>query len=249
MKCEYCGANLQIEDAYCPNCGRENPHYRQHRADMEAYREDYLSTKDEVLENAARISRRTVRITVIAVLVALCAAAFVACLMSYEIQSARIERDISRNRAAYETRLQDYMQAVDPAGLYKYASSNRLTYSRGLEEYDRVFSISMHYSFFYERLAELIAEDESVRYESVEETCETLAKYAGYIYEDTEKRSYDKDSCFTEDKTAYMNAAVEKMGVLLQAYFGLTEEEVSQIPELSTARLAIMLEEGYAHED
>ena len=249
MKCEYCGANLQIEDAYCPNCGRENPHYKKHREDMMAYQEDYRSTRDEVLENAARLSRRTVHITVIAVLVALCAAAFVLCLMSYDIQELRRERDISRNYAAYETRLQDYMQADDPAGLYEYASANRLTYSRGMDEYDRVFSISMHYAFFYERLTELVAEDASLRYESLEDSCETLAKYARYIYDDTVQQSYDKDALFTEDKVTYMNATADKAGVLLQAYFGLTAEEVAQIPELSTARLAVMLEEGYAHED
>ena len=53
---------------------------------------------------------------------------------------------------------------------------------------------------------------------------------------------------FTEDKITYMTAVTEKMSLLLQAYFGLTPEEIAKIPETSAARLTIMLEEGY-HEN
>lgn len=248
MKCEHCGMNLQIEDAFCPHCGRENPFYKQHRADMEAYREDYQSTKEEVLENASRISKKAVHITVIAVLAALCAAALVLCLASYDIESARRELALNRHRSEYAETIQAYMAAEDPLELYEYASVNRLTYTKAMEEYSKVFSISSHYSYFYEYLGRLITEDDSVRYRTVEECCEDLAKYAAYILEDTERLSYDKDSYFTEDKITYMTAVTEKMSLLLQAYFGLTPEEIAKIPETSAARLTIMLEEGY-HEN
>ena len=152
------------------------------------------------------------------------------------------------NAAFLTMALQAYMAAEDPLELYEYASVNRLTYTKAMEEYSKVFSISSHYSYFYEYLGRLITEDDSVRYRTVEECCEDLAKYAAYMLEDTERRSYDKDSYFTEDKITYMTAVTEKMSLLLQAYFGLTPEEIAKIPETSAARLTIMLEEGY-HEN
>lgn len=64
------------------------------------------------------------------------------------------------------------MAAEDPLELYEYASENRLTYTKAMEEYSKVFSISSHYSYFYEYLGRLITEDDSVRYRTVEECCE-----------------------------------------------------------------------------
>ena len=248
MKCEFCGGNLQIEDAKCPHCGADNPHYIQHRADMKAYEMDYQSTREEVLENAARVSRRTVQLTVIAVLVALCAVAFVICLMGDRIQDLRIENNASRNRSSYEAQLQEYMQDVDPAALCIYARRHRLTYTRAMSDYDHVFSISSYYSYFYENVMELVTERADTSYYTLEERCETISRHISYIYQSMERNNYDPDSAFTEDKVAYMQAVAGQMETLLRGYFGLTEEEIAQLPATSASRLAIMLEEGYSHE-
>ena len=37
MKCESCGSDLSIENAYCPHCGCKNEFYAAHRADMDEY--------------------------------------------------------------------------------------------------------------------------------------------------------------------------------------------------------------------
>ena len=248
MKCQYCGSNLQIEDAVCPHCGRENPHYIQHRKDMAAYQADYSATKQEVLENASRLNRKTVRITVLAVLVALCAVAAVFCFFADDIRYARQEKEVARNKAYYETVIQDFMKETDATGLYAYTQRNGLAYSDAMREYDRVYYVSSSYSMFYEYAMELVSEGEENKYYTAAERCEDLARYVGNMYEYSEKQSYDKEEYFTPDKTAYMNAVLEKTHVLLKGYFGLTDEEIALILEKTDSWLANLLYERYEDE-
>ena len=46
MKCKYCGNNLNIEDKFCPYCGRPNPFAQKHQEEMERYEKDYSETKN-----------------------------------------------------------------------------------------------------------------------------------------------------------------------------------------------------------
>ena len=244
MKCKFCGSNLQIEDERCPYCGRPNPQYIKHRRAMQAYQEDYQNTKQEVLTHVSKLNRRSVRITIVAVLVALCAVALVLCFMGDEIRDARI----AANKETYAEQIQEYMAEVDPINLYEFGYRNRLTYSKAMDEYNKVFSISMYYQYFYNYTMELMTEGIHEKYETLEEKCEYMARYVENIYENRERQTYDKDYCYTEDKTAYMDAIVERTELLLKAYYGLSEEEIASVPTLSRARLTILLAEGYENE-
>ena len=248
MKCKFCGSNLQIEDELCPYCGKPNPHYIKHRQDMQAFQTDYQSTKQEVLAHVSKLNQRTVHITIIAVLVALCAVALVLCFLSNEIRDARIESEIARNRAVYEEQIKSYMEDVNPLSLSEYGRKYKLTYSEEMEEYSKIFSISWYYQYFYNYTVELMTEGVHEKYETLDEKCESLGRFVESIYECRERQSYDKDFHFTPDKTAYMDAIAEKTELLLKAYYGLSDEEIRQIPELSRARLTILLAEGYQHE-
>lgn len=68
MKCDFCGANLTIDDEVCPYCHTPNTHYVKHREDMHRYEQDYQSTKTEVYETAGKISKKATQIAVLAVL-------------------------------------------------------------------------------------------------------------------------------------------------------------------------------------
>ncbi|MGN0156099.1 MAG: hypothetical protein ACI39N_02540, partial [Lachnospiraceae bacterium] len=71
MKCKYCGANLAIEDEKCPFCGKPNPFMTKHRSEMKRFTKEFEKTKSEVIEKSNRFNSWTIRVTVIAVLVAL----------------------------------------------------------------------------------------------------------------------------------------------------------------------------------
>ena len=74
MKCQHCGNNLNIEEIFCPYCGQPNPFAVKHQEAMRRFEKDYERTKKDVLEQSTRFNRHTVRITILAVLLALIAA-------------------------------------------------------------------------------------------------------------------------------------------------------------------------------
>lgn len=84
MKCKNCGSNLEIENAYCPYCGRENPFAKKHRDDMKKYASDYNSTKDEVISRSRNVNTKAVKAAVIALTVA----AFIALLFYFGISES-----------------------------------------------------------------------------------------------------------------------------------------------------------------
>ena len=48
MKCKYCGANLQLTDAFCPYCGKPNPRAERYAKDKQYYEQDYAETSQKV---------------------------------------------------------------------------------------------------------------------------------------------------------------------------------------------------------
>ena len=152
MKCEYCGNNLQIEDQVCPFCGKPNPFARQHQKEMAKFSRKFEKTRADVLEESARFNKKTVRITILAVLVALAAVFAFLCAKADDIRYDRQEREIERNAAAISRSIDAMMEARDYCGLYRYVSVNRYSYTDALRDYDAVISVSMYYDRFYEQL-------------------------------------------------------------------------------------------------
>ena len=94
MKCKHCGSNLNIEDKFCPYCGEPNPYATLHQKEMDKYKKDYQATKRDVLEQSSRFNRRTVKVTIIAIMVALIAAVMVLIFNVDNIRYWKEDRDI-----------------------------------------------------------------------------------------------------------------------------------------------------------
>lgn len=71
MKCENCGADITIEQAFCSSCGTKNKYYEAHRKDMASYEKRFEKTEEEVTTKAGILGKKTVFITVTAVLITL----------------------------------------------------------------------------------------------------------------------------------------------------------------------------------
>ena len=67
MKCPGCGANLGLEDQFCPYCGTANPHARQHQAEMQNFRHEFEKTRDRVEERANRFAGFAVPLTILGI--------------------------------------------------------------------------------------------------------------------------------------------------------------------------------------
>ncbi len=244
MKCEHCGNNLSLEDKVCPYCGKENRLAKDHNKDMARFKKDYDSVRNEVLENSRRFNGFTVRITVIAVLVALIAIMIICLGNDYNIRSARERKIIRAHLNEYTEQINKYMDERDYLSMHYYFQTNRLAYAEDLDDYYIAYSASGCYNQLLEFLDHLFREDS---YISDEEAIERIASNMDrliamkYPKSDAEKKRY-----YNNEKTiAYVNDLTAHCETLLRGYFGLSEEDIEEFETLSKARKQVMLEEGY----
>ena len=71
MKCEFCGANIDIESPVCPHCGMQKRQFEQHRSDMNRFQQEFQYVRDDVVEENKRFSKKASYITVLCVLIAI----------------------------------------------------------------------------------------------------------------------------------------------------------------------------------
>ena len=45
MKCPHCGAQIGLEEKYCPFCGLPNEFARKHQEDMDRYEQEFQQTQ------------------------------------------------------------------------------------------------------------------------------------------------------------------------------------------------------------
>ncbi len=50
MKCPHCGAQIGLEEKYCPFCGLPNEFARKHQEDMDRYEQEFQQTQSEVYQ-------------------------------------------------------------------------------------------------------------------------------------------------------------------------------------------------------
>ncbi len=245
MKCENCGNNLGIEEEICPYCGKENRFAKKHIRDMHKYNNSFNSTREEVLANSRRFSAFIVRLTVVAILVALVAVSFVIYFNRYELETARKERDVKRHLGQYRAKIETMMDDRDYLSLESYMRVNRLTYSEQLDEYYVVYNASAAYHSFTEYMAYLLDEDSFMKdEEAIEQIATLLERLYGYASPTSE---YEIKKYYNNEVYAYIDDLTAHTEILVRGYFGLSEEDMESFRTLSRARKQVMLEEGYAH--
>lgn len=52
MKCNNCGALIQMNQKFCPNCSSPNVEFKKHIDDMEQYNKKFNSTRSKVIGNS-----------------------------------------------------------------------------------------------------------------------------------------------------------------------------------------------------
>ena len=251
MKCKHCGNNLNIEDKFCPYCGQPNPYAVKHQEEMERYDRDYRETKADVLEQSSRFNRHTVRITIIAVLVALIAAVGVLFAKADDIRWWQMEKEVESRTPEFAAEIDRLMEERDYLGISYYFSVNKITYTSAMREYDAVYDTSSRYRTFYENLMTLQArkaDPESYRYYTESELIEDISKNIHSLYEYMKPNDYNKEA-YEGDKMEYMEALRDHMEILVSGYFGLTPEEAREMRTMTVSRINVMLEDNYEKEN
>ncbi len=251
MKCQHCGNNLNIEDRFCPYCGEPNPYAVKHQKEMDRFEKDYRETKKDVLEQSSRFNRHTVRITILAVLVALIALTAFMIAKADDIRWWQEERKVASQADLHSARIDELMEERNYDGVYAYMNRNRLTYSSSLRKYDAVYETSTNYKMFYDNLLSLQAkkhDSEKYRYYTEAELIEQASTNIFRIYESMEVNEYNEEA-YTGERMEYMEALRDRMEVMVSGYFGISLDEAKGMRTMSESRINVMLEDRYEEEN
>lgn len=244
MKCNQCGGNLRIQDERCPYCGIENPHYKKHRAQMRYFQKEYQDTKEEVLQESRRFTGFTVRITVIAVLVALDLLMILLGRNAWDVARMLQQREIAKNLPIYQAELQRLEEQEDYIGLSYYYGSKSLYGNEKFREYQVVNQLCGDYGRVYTYLMRLGNEDE---YTSDKDLVNYMNDSLDYICERLEKleeKNYYQPECYEGIHGETIETIKYNIQVLLTAYAGVPKEEAEKFWEMSEGQRHVTIEKG-----
>ena len=246
MKCELCGGNLEIENAFCPHCGQPNKFYKAHRADMANYEKRFSETAEEVTGTAKRFTAKTVWISIIAVLVALILAEVIVLLNADDINYSLEARRNAKNAdkiAAELCRLEDegkYFELADyysrywvrgidnPAHEYNVVSDNADRYSRIIEAI-----MDIHCGNFYNNEAYDIARRVNDNLDAIYENIDNADKYP-------------ENPMYSQKHINSSLNMVDELNKYFIVYFNMPQETVESFPDLTSAKRFNILEEYFS---
>ena len=249
MKCDSCGYNLNIEDKFCPHCGSKNIYAAKHSEDMEDFNRKFEATKEEVISNTRRFSEMNVKITIIAVLVALIAVAIIVAFRADDIRYSRQKKEILRNENRYIEQIKCYEADRNIDDLYAYMDDNKLGYvSEGqLRNYSGVYNVSYYYINIESMLRILINRERDMTYNSDDYCIKRIVDMIGYLKQSINEDNYNKE-LFTDERGEYIEYVKGLIEDTMRVYCHLTEDEAASIWDMTTSRLGIMIEEGILDE-
>lgn len=250
MKCPHCGNNLNIEDKFCPYCGEPNTFAVKHQEEMDRFEKDFKETREDVLEQSSRFNRHTVRITIIAVMVALIAVSCFLLAKADDIRWWQLEKSIEAEAPAHREAITELMEERDYMSLYSYMNRNRITYTSSLREFDAVYDTTSRYRMFYEYLMILQAKkngEGSYSYYTETELIEDISRDIKALYEYMEPHEYNAEA-WEGDKMEYMEDLRDHMETMVSGYFGLSLEEVREMRSMTESRISVLLEDSYEKE-
>lgn len=243
MKCRNCGSNLAMEDEKCLFCGTENPFAQKHRKEMKHFTKEFHKTKEEVMDRSNRFNQWTVKITICAVLVAACLALVVIMQNSYNFQRLWIKSRVNANLDWYIEQLDTMEENREYLKMTVFWSDHNLYFCDNLNEYESVIRCCENFQYIYQYTMDIVTLEED-EYFSHERRAGYAADSLNYLYQSAKKQPYADETQYTPKHQAFMDDLVKDTEAFLQTYYGLSDDEVASLQQLSDAKRKVLLEEG-----
>lgn len=259
MKCEFCGANIDIESPVCPHCGMQKQQFEQHRSDMNRFQYEFQTVKEGVVEENKRFSKNASYITAICVLLILNLVLIVGHFMNWDIYKYIRAKDINKHMNEHIQMLEQYEEAGEFEALYSYYQRNDLQYcdeDSPLEEYRLMQRFCSNYDYVLRYLPQVsikgYAPDSSYRVETQMETIvesyNSMVKlYNDYVLDDQYHSSYS-ERCFLQKHIDSYEAMIKNTEYFLMTYCEWDEEQLEEFKTGSKAKQILMIEEAYEKE-
>lgn len=244
MKCPNCGGQMGLEDAFCPYCNTPNAMAAKHQSDMAHYRQEYQRTQASVMQKTSFMQQQGSWLVVVAVLLVGMVIGIIlqvnAWDIGYSIRASNVERSAAEDWAVMDA----YLEQGEYGKFAGYYNANDISLNyenpyQGLRVAAYAYADILQYVAVVRNPAEY-----SFRPDYVSDISGYLAEYLNQIYTLEQQYSYDLDRYLPADKRVYLQDIRERVAMISKAYFGLTDEDIQEIPNMSVRKLALLIEEG-----
>ena len=246
MKCPNCGGQMGLEDEFCPYCDTPNAMAVKHQSDMAHFRQEYQRTQTDVMERTSFMQQHGSWLVILAVLLAGLIGGIILLANAWDIGYSIREGNAERSMAEDRQVLDAYLESGEYGKFIGYYEANdiNLDYDnpyQGIGRAARAYVDVLHY------VSALNDESNHLfKAEYVSRTCELLATDFNRIY--TLERDYSgyEDKYIPPEKKVYLEDIRDRTKAIAKTYFGLTDEDIQGIPDMSEKKLAALIEEGIA---
>ncbi|MCF0128861.1 MAG: hypothetical protein HUJ70_09820 [Pseudobutyrivibrio sp.] len=246
IKCQSCGANIQIEGDFCPYCGMAKAQFAEHREQMAGFTRDYIKVRNFVVEKNRKTSRNAVYIAILMVMVVLLALEFMATGLSHGIHKTVRRVQINHHVEEYVAMLDMYETEGEFDALSRYYYANDLDWAydqQEFKEYELLLSFTSFYEGFVDSMLYVAFPDytgEHRRESFVKEKISYLV-HEYVSFQDLQERYITKEyntgvfdeSVYSQKHLDSYELINEKMDIMMINLLGFTEEEMTEFRELS----------------
>lgn len=242
MKCEHCGGNLTLEALVCPYCGKENSHAVKHASDMQKYQGAFADTRSDVYSVVRKYSGITARAVIIVVLLLAILITAVIGSEAYAIKRNMEQSNSAKNRSEYMAIMDAYLEAEDYLSFDVFCEAHYIDgFDDGYEKYRPIIGAATPYSDVCYYLMDIATAENK---DELEYLLEYISERIDYFYEHMDMENYEYyEGAVCEENEQILQRMEENMLALLQAYCGLTKEDVEGFGELSQAKRMVLIEE------
>lgn len=244
MTCKHCGAQISIEDQYCPHCGTRNQEAAKHAADMQKYDREFKETKRQVLLRTGRLGKLTGKMIAVCLLVVCNLIVFAGHAFRYELEDMLTGMEVNARSKEHVENLESMEADREYLELGEYYQRNWLYYGEALKIYDYTASACQYYTRLYESLMSLVDKDAAVSYTTEDSNLETAADQITYLYETEamleEGSEWVLQRCPKEQQEVIYQI-IDQSEVLLKSMLNLTEEEIAGLPEMEKTEILLLL--------
>lgn len=236
MKCQYCGSNLEIDNSFCPYCGKENPIAKKHREDMDAYSKEYADTKKEVIDNSRKFNRKNFKIAVIAATVAFVLAAIVFCVFCDNLSYEHYRNECSKRAVQHKDEIKDCVENLDFITLDRIVTEYDLRISPldedDVAKYSSAVRVADDYRNLFARVLQIIAHENVKSYD-------ITSMVNSFINMRNLALGEESDAVIKE----FYEKAYKDIKYMFKIHLGIGEDTFSRLDEMTQGEIEVMLEE------
>jgi len=235
---------MGIEDVVCPYCNTPNTLAIQHQSDMARYRQEYQRTQESVMEKASFLQRHGSWLVILSILLVALVVGVILMASAWDIGYSIRERNVQSSASEDYQVMDAYLEQGDYGKFIGYYRANDISIDFE-NPYQGLATAANAYAHLLSYVAALHDSSSSqFKPDYISNTCELLANDLNRIYTLEEQYTYHTERYLPPDKLVYVDDIRDRTAAIGKAYFGLTDKDIEDIPNLSIKKLAKIIEGG-----